>query len=270
MTVFSSRYVVESDLNRLAILTESQDHSVLSKLSRILNEIEEDVFRSVEDRLNVYKNKHQDSPVFSVATLFGPIDYGRLETATTRAIAWLIDPEQPHGFGCDVADLVMRLVDERGGGSRRLRSVSAVIPEKRTKRGGRIDVWAEGRWNDGARWTLLIEAKIDAVESQDQLKRYEDEVRGIPEWIGIFLTRDGSMPTSSNAKWKSLSFQALANALVRYYTSAGRGKRGSDFLRLFAAGILRDILERPVPIAIKQNNRFEIADLLGPDTRSSS
>src|SRR5262245_8400373 len=41
----------------------------------------------------------EDDPIFCPVSLFGTIDLGRLETAHTRTLAWLFDPQGEHGFG---------------------------------------------------------------------------------------------------------------------------------------------------------------------------
>lgn len=40
-----------------------------------------------------------DDPLRCPISLFGTMDYGRLETAHTNALAWLLDPRKAHGFG---------------------------------------------------------------------------------------------------------------------------------------------------------------------------
>src|SRR5262245_56355407 len=39
-----------------------------------------------------------DDPLRCPISLFRTMDYGRLETAHTRTLAWLLDPQREHGF----------------------------------------------------------------------------------------------------------------------------------------------------------------------------
>lgn len=265
--IFSGRYSVEDDLSLIRNLgMQSFDQHAISRfdlcrLSEQLSLIEKPVFSMVADCLAQYQGEHPDSPLFSTATLFGPIEYGRLETAVTRALAWLIDSDQPHGFGCGISNLILNLVKATEP-NRSVTKVTLCMPERFISAGKRIDIWAEGEWSDSTQWTLIIEAKIDASESTDQLKNYETAMADLDNCISVYLTPDGSLPKSAGTRhWEALSFQLLADALTSYYLTVCRAK-GADFLRLFTAGLLRDVLDWPIPVTAKRNNRFEIADLI--------
>src|SRR5262245_41158484 len=64
----------------------------------------------LEKQLNIWRTHHDelleqylrqlpsDDPLFNPVSLFGTIDYGRLEIAHTRALAWLLGDHE-HGFG---------------------------------------------------------------------------------------------------------------------------------------------------------------------------
>jgi hypothetical protein len=278
--VFSERFDIESDLQRMALnnlqtARRKVDHSeILNALSGMLCEIEQDVFRQVEKRLTTYKRLYPDSPIFSTLTLFGPLEYGRLEIAITRSLAWMMNSGEPHGFGCMMAELFWELAGAREG--RSVKSVIA-IPEfltaksQKTGASQRIDIWAQGKWSDESHWTLFIEAKVDAVESADQLLGYEEEIPNEGDWLGVYLTPDGVSPKTGNAeKWKPVSFAQLSDELISCYLNIrknGKGQTifGLDFLRLFTAGLIRDVLGRTIPVTQDNNSCFEIADMLGAD-----
>jgi hypothetical protein len=60
---------------------------------------------SLEDELRAWRSQHQrilqqyltqlpgDDPLLGRVSLFGTMDYGRLETAHTRTLAWMLDTE---------------------------------------------------------------------------------------------------------------------------------------------------------------------------------
>ena len=93
------------------------------------------------------------------------MDSGRLETAHTRALAWLLD-KGGHGFGSRLlAALLSHLAEGR---EILLTHVSKVESEHLIQGGpssldaGRIDVLAEGRWEESGKevsWRLVIEAR---------------------------------------------------------------------------------------------------------------
>ena len=137
-----------------------------------------------------------DDPLCCPISLFRTMEYGRLETAHTRSLAWLLDPKSEHGFRDRLlAALLLRLSNrEHVEGL----SVDLVKTEHHVHSGnehGRLDVIAEGQWReDGAtsRWVLVIEAKIDARESIHQFGTYDSWLAAKPHHVfRVFLTPDG-------------------------------------------------------------------------------
>jgi hypothetical protein len=55
----------------------------------------------------------EDDPIRCPISLLGTLDFGRLETAHTRTLAWLLDPGREHGFGAHL--LRSLLAHVRGG-----------------------------------------------------------------------------------------------------------------------------------------------------------
>jgi hypothetical protein len=74
---------------------------------------------------------------------------------------------------------------------------------------GRIDVFAKGIWEEEGKdtpWLLVVEAKIDAKEGEDQLSKYDAWLRlDYPAWeiVSVFLTPDGREPRSKSGNWQS-------------------------------------------------------------------
>ncbi|MEC9357164.1 MAG: PD-(D/E)XK nuclease family protein [Pseudomonadota bacterium] len=212
-----------------------------------LKEIYEIVTPAIKRRLEDYRAKFSSSPLLSAITLFGPIELGRLETANTRALAWLMDGKQPHGFGCGVADAVIRAAFP---GSPTVTSVLESVPEKVVPV-GRVDVWVKGTWENERqpRWLLTIEAKIDAIESEGQLAKYQRHaLKDGAEWLGIYLTLGGDDPDNKEG-WKTLSFSELAAVLAAFCVSEqANGKPGNGFLKLYVSGLIKDVLGHSLPI----------------------
>src|SRR6266540_1614579 len=102
-------------------------------------------------------------PLLCPISLFRTMDYGRLETAHTRTLAWLLDPKKEHGFGDKLLAALLRRLDgaEQFDALRDLHLASE-YPTEATGTKGRLDVLAEGEWVVGhsapVRWVLAIEA----------------------------------------------------------------------------------------------------------------
>lgn len=197
-----------------------------------------------------------DDPLLCPISLFRTMDYGRLETAHTRALAWLLDPRKEHGFGDKLlATLLARIedialpIEIQNVESERLIDGPRVFETT-----GRIDILAEGSWigKGGKRipWVLVIEAKIDAEEGEEQLSWYEDwldAAAGNRQVLRVFLTPDGREPETGRQDWFPLKFQELVETFRSVFDEL-RDKPGSHFLRFYLAGVLRDVCGWPVPI----------------------
>ena len=74
---------------------------------------------SLAENLKTWRSHHQrllqqylarlpcDDPLFGPVSLFGTMDYGRLETAHTRSLAWMLDKRE-HGFGSRLLEALLR------------------------------------------------------------------------------------------------------------------------------------------------------------------
>lgn len=133
-----------------------------------------------QQQLCVYRDSlPHDDPLLCPISLFRTMDYGRLETAHTRTLAWMLDQKE-HGFEDKLlAALLRHLIAPRQFDKLEVKSVKPEYPIKHssTDERGRLDVFAEGQWHTGANtscpWLLMIEAKIDAWEGKGQLAKYD-------------------------------------------------------------------------------------------------
>lgn len=212
----------------------------------------------------------QDDPLFCPISLLATMDYGRLETAHTRALAWLLNPDKEHGFGTKLLEALLSRVDGRPLPV----EVESVESECLTSQpgtsnvSGRLDVLAKGCWiTEGGKrdpWLVLIEAKIDAGEGEDQISRYEQwvESHGANRDVyAVFLTPDGRSPETACLDWHALKFEELV-AVFRTASDQLRDKPGYHFLRFYLAGVLRDVCEWPVPIRLDGRDLYSIASYI--------
>ena len=184
------------------------------------------------------------------------MDYGRLETAHTRALAWLLDPSKEHDFGSKLLEALLERVEGQRHPLevRRVESEFLIDQPGKSEATGRIDVFAEGNWSDGRGkripWLLVLEAKIDACEGEGQLSRYEAWLESFADdrkVLRVFLTPAGRQTETAREDWFLLSFQELVETF-RAASDELQDKPGYHYLRLYLAGVLRDVCRWPFPI----------------------
>jgi hypothetical protein len=136
----------------------------------------------------------------------------------------------------------------------------------------RIDVFAEGDWTGqgGKRipWRLVLEAKIDALEGEEQLSRLDDWIDSLEDdrqTLRVFLTPEGRKPDTSQKKWFPLKFQELVETF-RAASEELRNEEGYYYLRFYLAGVLRDICRWPIPMRPDYHDPYSVLDYLTPLT----
>lgn len=103
------------------------------------------------------------------------LDSTRSERAWTRYFAYFIDPTQPHGFGTDVTEQFLDILDNHPKSSYQLRSydLKALRVDREIQSPDRnipdIIVRRDGEW------FVCIEMKVDAQEGSTQTRKYVDD-----------------------------------------------------------------------------------------------
>jgi hypothetical protein len=206
--------------------------------------------RQQERLRHLLNDLHEDDdPLRCPVSLFGTMDRGRLETAHTKTLAWLLDPSREHGFG----DRLLRAVLGAVRGPDAECSDARVDSEFMLwgdEAEGRLDILIRGRSNNSPGWLLVIEGKVDALEGHEQLDRYDAWIaRWEPDRTAyrVFLTPKGHAAETGGGAWQPMSFLQLAGVL-RSAMSAVRQAPGYHFLRYYLAGILMDICQWKLPL----------------------
>jgi hypothetical protein len=212
-----------------------------------------------------------DDPLLCPISLFGTMDYGRLETAHTRTLAWLVNPKAEHGFGEKLlATLLQRLTRRDRIDTLSAEHVTSEYPIAGADEKGRLDVLAEGTWDEDGkqvRWVLVIEAKVDAWEGETQLEKYEQWLspyaaeRRVDRLLRVFLTPDGRAAESGADEWEPLSYPDLVRTFRPGYAEL-RDSAGFHFLRFYLAGVLQDICGCPRRTAEDAPNPYVVLDYL--------
>ena len=154
----------------------------------------------------------------------GPSDFldivglARHENTHSRMLAWLLTPTGRHGLG---SALARRLVEHCTGAS-----ASAPVAVRKVA----FSYWRNGREADlvvwGHNFTLIIENKVDAAEQpcqcDDLYKNFKGEIRP----LFIFLTPDGSQPSTATASEAQRAFGTLSWPDVRAMLEATLNESG--------------------------------------------
>lgn len=133
------------------------------------------------------------------------------EVRNCRVVRWLLDPLSPHGFGADALQRVLEVANDLA--SRQGLEVrayegteNAVVRVEETRSKTRADIVI-----DGPAWQIVIEAKVNASEQDEQGKRLNEL------WPGasyIYLTRRRDpMRTAGEEPWILMRWIDLLGAV---------------------------------------------------------
>ena len=191
----------------------------------------------------------EDDPIRLSVDLLVPLNGIHAERVHTRALAYLLDPSQDHGFRRAVLVAFLEKVKE---GAPRSAAVShaldllgakstsvSVTPEYRYNVAGSAkrsnacpDIWIEVRTAASAA-LIVIENKIKACESAGQLAWYERKAR---EWckaekgrrtsLLVFLAFDQAELTSSETDdWQVFSYLRFSSVPPQSVEGQSQGRR---------------------------------------------
>ena len=140
----------------------------------------------------------------------------RQEIRHSHFLAFLLDPNQNHGLGdCVLRKLLQEVLTKARDLALPISLVDLDVwdlDETTIQREtNNIDILA---LNETHQLAIIIENKIDSDEHSNQLARYWKHIEArYPEWrmIGLFLTRDGDLP--SDERFLPVSYARLATTL---------------------------------------------------------
>lgn len=215
------------------------------------------------------KALHPDDPILCPISLFRTMDVGRLETAHTQTLAWLLDSvNAEHGFGDTLlAAPLRRLVEPDRFESLHVEAVDSEVMIGALSVQGRLDVLAKGEWENAGertRWMLVIEAKVDAGEGEGQLDMYDEWLHSHAEGrrvFRVFLTPDGNPAEGGSEEWIPLRFLELVQIFQKVYRKLN-DKPGFHFLRFYLAGVLQDICGWPRRVTADAPDPYTIVSYL--------
>lgn len=162
---------------------------------------------------------------------FGVLGIHRAEIRHSAIIAWLLDPSARHGLGTRFLDSFLeRAFHEAFDDTDRARTRCEV-----TRGECRADIVI-----DTSTWTIIIENKVDAIESPRQCDILFERFGNDPGARFVLLTPSGTKPESASGEaaeaFASLSYRDIREMLARALGSTAAGSvRGrhiaEDYLR---------------------------------------
>ena len=184
--------------------------------------------------------RQHDHLVSDGVWLTGPSDFldivglARHENTHSRMLAWLLTPTGRHGLGCG---LVKRLVEHCTGAS-----ASAPVAVRKVA----FSYWRNGREADlvvwGHNFTLIIENKVDAAEQPNQCDDLYKNFKGEITPLFIFLTPDGSQPSTATALEAQRACRTLSWPEVRAMLEATLNESGPATALSDAADVVTNYL----------------------------
>lgn len=200
---------------------------------------------------------------------FGTLDLGLRETAHTRMIGWLLDPDGDHEFG----DILLQVFLQEVFAISCVPELSEVIIECETVNSetrDRLDICMRGKrlLSNGLieKWLVIVEAKVNADEGEDQCARYEKQcharIASSDQHALVFLTPKGLKPkTGTSAYWEPCTFIRL---MAQFRTQLPRlaDKHGFHILRHYMTGVLKDFYQLNCGKISERDDLFYISEYL--------
>lgn len=211
------------------------------ELSELQKAIEFVVKRSSET-VKEASDTNPDHPLFLPFSLFEPMGREQSEVHYTKTLSWLME-DAKHGLGNRVFNCLFPLFHDADINLVKNYKVEAEKCETEERK-NRFDIKIQGNFQSGEEFSIVIEAKINADEGEEQLKRYEEQCSLSTKLV--FLTPDGREPktTKNKNRWKFISWQQIAINLLRFMESfkdKAEKPEGFHLLKYFTAAIIREI-----------------------------
>jgi len=146
--------------------------------------------------------------------IFAVAGIGRQEIKHSNVLAFFLDPSERHGLGDRFLRNMLRRALEK------LPTLSPLSPlEAELINLGGATVRREWKnidlliLSEEAKIAFAIENKIEAVESEHQLQKYEKSLSDFPSYKSVcaYLTKDGS--EASSQRWSPISYQDVVACL---------------------------------------------------------
>jgi PD-(D/E)XK nuclease superfamily len=251
----------KSDLSKSEEVKKNPSTEDYHSLGNILNKFRSSTINEVKDLIS----RDKDDPLFCPISLFESMEYGRLEVANTRTLAWLLNPHAKHDFN---NLLLSKLINYKF--NKEIKNNFSVDCEVDCPSYGRLDILADCHEE---KWVLVIEAKIDSPERDDQLFDYDNWLerhrKGYSS-MKLFLTQDGKIgKTDKRKEWVQSTFFEVAMIFHEAYKElkiSNKDSQSLPFLKYYICGLLSDLSGFHLPLVEdnweKKNNIYRLMKIL--------
>ena len=212
---------------------------------------------AIKEFEKIKKNKEYPTPINCPVSLFGTIENGCKETAYTRALAYLLDRNETHGFGNDIFVELCSCKEINFPVKSAEYDVNAELWNQ--DKNNRYDIRISGKRTKGTTnpgFLIAIEAKINAGFGEGQLKKYDRDLKNKSnKLIKICLTKESLEKTDLPKDWISLTWNDVASIL--WNAIKGKENRpGYEYVRYYISSIYQDIYQNNV----KYSNIYDFID----------
>lgn len=145
------------------------------------------------------------------------------ELRHSNVLAWLLTPDESHGFGDRfLRRWLLRVIYESDIARDKVPHLVNVAAQpfsfvRITREWRNIDVLVELELPNDQRWVIAIENKVNAKQSSKQLERYrklvDEAFAGAAFQILVFLTVTGDSPEDSDGRW-IIAFHSQIEAVL--------------------------------------------------------
>lgn len=196
------------------------------KFDMLLDKLKNEAIKAYN---KIKKHKNYPHPINMPVGLFDYLENGRLETAYTRTLAYLLDAKAPHGYKDKILKKLLAYCNIKCQNLDFSVSPEFYFAEEK----GRFDIFIEGKM-DNKPFTFAVEAKIDSTERNEQLEIYNKYLADKPKVIKLYLTIDEKKASSKD--WKSISWLKIVNILVNTIQH-NQKQAGYEFICYFISSI---------------------------------
>jgi hypothetical protein len=192
------------------------------------------------DELKQFDKVHQLDNRFN---FFEAVNMVRQETKHSRFLAFLLDPQGSHGLGHQFLSrfLSVAIAGHPAPGLSRLKvAISDLHNAKVFCERDHFDITVE---LPSLGMLLVIENKIDASESEDQLARYRKQAAGRYcglKFLGCFLTPDGYV--GQDDSWGVMSYVTVASELRSILTDCSLAQDVATAIKHYVHLIEKEIV----------------------------
>lgn len=190
-------------------------------------------------------DKEYPTPVNCPVSLFGTIESGCKETAYTRALAYLLDHNETHGFGNDIFVEFCKKIHFQAKSAEY--DVNAELWNQ--DKNNRYDIRISGKRTRGTAnpdFLIAIEAKINAGFGKDQLKRYDKDLKNKTDnLMKICLTKEKIDGDDLPKDWIALTWKDVV-ALLWNAIKGKKNRPGYEYVRYYISSIYQDIYQNNV------------------------